>query len=186
MTKREQKKERMAELIKYVEEIRDENGFAVVDVDLKNGAEIYDPLSVGKNRDLSEGVYAFIDEQTNIIPANVPLKVRFHADLNEDEQEEIKKMMHRHYIMKSFDVVWDMASNFKKMLVMAAFGVAVLVAYFLISFLVNQPLFAEILSIVGSFSLWEAAGALFLERPRLRREHKNVEQNINQIIEFVK
>ena len=178
-------KERMKELVKYAEEIIDESGYAVIDVKLPSEEELYDPLSTGNNLDLNPAIYDFIDQQANIIPSKVPLKIRMHGDVAEDRQEEIKRLMHRHYMMRSYDVTWDFAANFRKALFLIIFGIAVLSVYFLVTVLLNNPLFAEILSIVGSFSLWEAANAILLDRPSLKRSRDAIEQNIGQVIEFV-
>ena len=177
------RKEKTEQLIKFVEEIKDDEGFAVVDLRLPS--ELYDPLSTEQNRDLSDDIYDFIDKQANIIPANIPLKVRMHGSIPSEEQDEIRRIMKRHYTMKTYDLMWDMASNTRKMIALTIFGVLVLAAYFYFALSSDDVFFAEILSIVGSFSLWEAADSFLLERPRLRREHRNINQNINQIIEFV-
>lgn len=180
------KKKRAEELIKYVSQIKDKDGYAVVDVNLNDNAELYNPLSVNKNRDLSDGIYDYIEAQTNVIPSNIPLRIRFHGDVEKEEQEEIKKDMIRHYTLKSLDVSWDLAALFRKTLLLVIFGVVVLALYFYFSFTSDDFFFTEILSIVGSFSLWEAADSLLIERPSLKREAKNIEQNLNQLIEFTK
>lgn len=178
-------KKRAEELIKYLSHIKDEEGYAVVDVNLSDGSTLYNPLSTRDNRDLSDDIYDYIESQTNVIPSEVPLRVRFHGDVEEKEREEIKQAMKRHYTFKSLDVSWDLAANFRKALLLIIFGVVVLALYFYLSFTSNDFFFAEILSIVGSFSLWEAADALFLERPSLKREVKNIEQSLNQLVEFL-
>lgn len=179
------KKEQAKKLLEYFETIKDEKGRAVIDVNASDKEGLYNPLSLGGSRDLADEVYGYIDAQANVIPADVPLAVRFHGSFSESEQKEIKAMMRRHYTMKSFDITWDAAANFKKMTGLIIFGVLVLAAYFYITFATNNIMFAEILSIIGSFSLWEAADAFLLERTRLKRERKNLEQNLNQEIEFV-
>ena len=178
------KKEHKQKLLGYLENIKDAGGRAVIDVNAADKEGLYNPLSLGESRDLSDDVYNYIDAQANVIPAEVPLVVRFHGSFSDEEKENIKRIMQRHYTMKSFDITWDTASNLKKMIGLIIFGVAVLAAYFYISFATNNIMFAEILSIIGSFSLWEAADSFLLERPRLRRERRNLEQNIRQTIEF--
>lgn len=178
------RKERVKQLIEYVEKIKDGNGHAVIDVDISK-TEPYDPLSCGENLDLSGDIYNFIDAEANIIPAEVPLVVRFHGKVEEGAQEKIKAAMKRHYTAKSFDIMWDMAANLRKIVGFCLFGVLVLAAYFYITYTSDNVMFAEILSIIGSFSLWEAADGFLLERPRLRREMRNLEQNINQVVEFL-
>lgn len=173
------------ELLRYIERIRDKDGYAVVDVGIGEGVTLYDPLSVKGEKDLSGDIYAYIEAQTNIIPANIPLRVRFHGKVSPSEGEEIRRTMQRHYVMKSLDLSWDRMANLRKMVLLAAFGGAVLAVYLYLAITGKNVFMSEILSIVGSFSLWEAADALLLERPRLRRESRNIEQSMNQRVEFV-
>lgn len=176
-------KKRTEELIKYLANIKDADGCAVVNVTLKD--DIYNPLGTDDNRDLNDEIYDYIETQTNIVPSEIPLKIRFHGDMNTEEQSKIKDAMKKHYTLKSLDLSWDLAANFRKALLLIIFGVAMLALYFYFSFTSDRYFFTEILSIIGSFSLWEAADALLLERPGLKREVKNIEQNLNQKVEFV-
>ena len=178
--KRKQEKQ---ELIAYIERIRDNDGNAVIDVDLSE-TSLYDPLSLKGEKDLSGEIYDYIEAQTNVIPAAVPLRIRLHGDFTHEEQEEIKKAMHRHYTMKSFDISWDLVANLRKMVLLAIFGFAMLAVYLGLAITGKNVFMTEILSIIGSFSLWEAADAFLLERPHLRRENRNNDQNLNQKIEF--
>ena len=132
-----EKKYRADEIVRFVDSIKDQDGYAVIDVNLREGAEIYNPLSAQSNRDLSSDIYAFIDEQTNLVPAEIPLRIRFHGNIPAEEQEQIRSLMHRHYTMKSFDISWDVAANLRKMIVLAVFGVIVLCAYFYLTFVAN-------------------------------------------------
>ncbi len=178
------RKQRKEEIRAYIESVMDEEGFAVVDVNLDRET-MYDPLSLKGNKDLSGEIYDYIDAQTNIIPASIPLRIRFHGEVGEEEQEELRGVMHRHYMMRSYDNTWDLAVNLRKMLLLALFGAAVLAVYLYLAITEQHVFMAEIISIVGSFALWEAADALLLERPHLRREHRNIEQSLRQRIEFV-
>ncbi len=179
------RKQSKEELKEYIESIRDGEGNVVVDVDLSGDTPRYNPLSLKGRKDLNSEIYDFIEGQTNVIPAIVPLRIRFHGKFTEGEQREIRQMMHRHYVMKSYDISWDLMANFRKMLILSIFGAAVLAVYLYLAITGNHVFMTEILSIVGSFSLWEAADALLLERPHLRQEHKNNEQSLNERVEFV-
>ena len=182
---RQTRKERKEELKQYLERVLDSEGNAVVDVDLSGDTPRYDALSMKGQRDLNGEIYEYIDAQTNIIPAAIPLRVRIHGAFNEEEREEVRQMMHRHYTMKSYDISWDLMVNFRKMLILAIFGVIMLGVYLYFAISGEHVFATEIFSIIGSFALWEAADAFLLERPRLRQEHRNNEQNLNERIEFV-
>ncbi len=177
------RKQEKEELKNYIEHLCDKDGYAVVDINI-DSQNMYDPLSLKGEKDLCGEIYDYIETQTNVVPAAIPLRIRMHGDFGENDKEEIKKSMHRHYIMKSFDISWDLVANFRKMLLLALFGAAVLAVYLYLAITGNNAFMTEILSIVGSFSLWEAADSFLLERPRLRREFRNNEQSLNELIEF--
>ncbi len=179
------RKQEKRELLEYIERTMDGDGNAVVDVSLDDKETLYNPLSQKGDKDLNGEIYEYIEAQTNIIPAKIPLRIRLHGDFTEAEQGEIRQMMQRHYVMKSFDISWDLFANFRKMLFLALFGAIVLSVYLYLAFTGKNVFMTEILSIVGSFSLWEAADAFLLERPHLRREHRNNRQSLNARIEFV-
>lgn len=179
-------KRQAKEIIQYLEALKDAEGYVCIDIRIGGDMELYDPLSIGENLDLNSDIYAFIDQQANIIPSLIPLRIRFHGrSVSPEEQENIRRIMHRHYTMQTYDIAWDKALNFRKMIGFTAFGVAVLSLYFYFLLATDTEMATEILSIVGSFSLWEAADAFLLERPRLKRELGNIQQNINQKIEFI-
>ena len=142
-------------------------------------------MSVEGQKDLKAEIYDYIEAQTNVIPAQIPLRIRLHGDFTEAEKKEIEAAMQRHYIMRSFDISWDLVANLRKMLLLALFGAAVLSVYLVLAIAGKHVFMTEILSIVGSFSLWEAADAFLLERPHLRRENRNNDQSLSQHIEFV-
>ncbi len=177
-------KKHTEELIEYFKQIRDDEGYAVVNINIGEES-IYDPYSMKEQRDLCGGIYDYIDAQTNVIPADVPLRINFYGDVPQAEQEEIRRMMHRHYTHKTYDIAWDLAANLRKMVLLTIFGVCMLAVYFFVTFAYDQPIFSEVLSVIGTFSLWEAANGLLLERPQLRRDYRNVEQNLAQRIEFL-
>ncbi len=179
------RKREKQELLSYIERIMDKDGNAVVDVSLGDDVALYDPLSLKGEKDLNGEIYDYIEAQTNVIPANIPLRVRLHGNFPQEEREEIKKSMQRHYVMKSFDVSWDMLANLRKMIFLAAFGAIMLAIYLFLAITGKNVFLTELLSIIGSFSLWEAADSLLLERPRLRREYRNIEQSLNEKVEFV-
>lgn len=184
MDRKTRKREKL-ELLQYIERICDENGNAVVDIDLSQDVTLYDPLSMKGEKDLNGEIYDYIEAQTNVIPAQVPLRLRLHGSFSGEEQTRIRECIHRHYTMKSFDISWDLVANFRRMLLLAIFGAAVLAVYLFLALTGRNAFFTEVLSIIGSFSMWEAADAFLLERPHLRREFRNNEQSLNQSVEFV-
>ena len=113
------------------------------------------------------------------------MKIRFHGrSFSDDEKNNIREIIQRHYTIAAFDKQWDKALNTKKLIVMFIFGVAMLAIYFYLSVFLENQIAVELFSVLGSFSLWEAAGSFLLERPQIKREYNEIMQFKNQTIEF--
>lgn len=180
-------KDGMQTLHQYMEqEYMDEDGYAVIDVCLYDGLELYNPMSMGRQRDLNPEIYDFIEQKAYIIPAWTPLKVRFcGGKLLAEEKEEIKRLLLEHYTVILHDKAWDKRINRRKLFGMAAVGVVFLSLYFFFALKREDGLFLEILSVIGSFALWEAADCLMLERREINTEIFNTAQHLTQEIEFI-
>ncbi|MGN0585617.1 MAG: hypothetical protein ACI4JD_09205 [Ruminococcus sp.] len=163
----------------------DGDGMISIDINLNNDYELYNPLSAGSDRELNSDIYDYIEEKSNLIPCNIPLRIRFHGrKFSDDEQNNIREIIGRHYAVAAIDKQWDIMSNTKKLIVMSVFGIAMLMTYFYLSVFVRNQIAVEIFSVLGSFSLWEAAGSFLIERPQLKREYNKIMQFKNQTIEF--
>lgn len=174
-------------LHRYIEqEYMDADGYAVIDVSLYDGLTLYDPMSLGKQRDLNQEIYDFIEQKAYIIPAQIPLKIRFHGNaLSDAEQNEIRRLLSEHYTVVLHDKIWDKRNNRHKLFGMCAVGIAFLSLYFFFALKREDGLFLEILSVIGSFALWEAADCFILERKEINAELLNTAQHLTQEVEFV-
>lgn len=168
------------------QEFMDEDGYAVIDVRLYDGLELYDPLSVGKQRDLNPEIYDFVERKANIIPAQIPLKIRFRGrGIDVPEREEIRRLLAEHYTVIMHDKMWDRRNSSRKLIGLSAVGVAFLSLYFFFALSREDGLFLEILSVIGSFALWEAADCFILERREIYTEMLNTAQYLTQDVEFI-
>lgn len=166
------------------QEYMDTDGYAVIDVDLYDGLALYNPLSMGRQRELNPEICDFIEQKAYIIPARVPLKIRFHGRLPAEEKEALARLLRERYTVMLHDKAWDKRINRRKLLGMAAVGVVFLSLYLFFALKREDGLFLEILSVIGSFALWEAADCLMLERREINTEILNTAQHLTQEIEF--
>lgn len=182
-----QGKDSIQTLHHYIEqEYMDADGYAAIDVCLYEGLELYDPMSVGRQRDLNQEIYDFIEQKANIIPAQVPLKIRFHGgNLSPEQKKEIQCLLSEHYTVMLHDKAWDKRINRRKLFGMTVVGVVFLSLYFFFALKREDGLFLEILSVIGSFALWEAADCMILERREINTEILNTAQHLTQDIEFM-
>lgn len=172
----------------YVKDVAEEyvqDGYACIDLRLYPGLEIYDPMSMGKQRDLNPEIYEHIDRHANLIPSAMPLKIRFWGRaITEDEQQTIREMMKKHYTHSLLDKVWDRRSNNIHMWTMLILGAALLSLYVFLTVREQDTVALEILGTIGSFSIWEAADCFLVERLSIRKQMRYISQNLVQEIEF--
>ncbi len=90
--------------------------------------------------------------------------------LTEAEQNTIRRLIAEHYFGQMQDLAWDQRSNRHKMWGLLGFGIALITVYFLLAVNFDNLVLLEILSIIGSFSVWEAADCFLLERREIRKQ----------------
>ncbi len=166
-------------------EYLDENGTAVIEINGYCGLVWFEPLSSGKQLELNSEIYEYIDKKVKGIPINYFIKLKFiNSNLSEDKKQRIKNQIKEHYglILKERNI--KLKFNIIKILGLFIFGVLLLA----ISFALNKSqlgeIVVEILSIIASFSLWEAADFYLFERNQLKFQRLNAGQIAIAEVEF--
>ena len=162
------------------------DGKAQIDVALREGIELFDPLSIGRQRDLSVEIYDYIDRKLYAIPTLYEIRVCFHGELPKDApEEEIRAMFTEHYAFMFRDKEADLRINSLKMIGLTLCGIVFLALYFALELSDLKPLFMEFLSIMGTFALWEAVDCWLLERKALKMERLYAGQAVLSEVVFV-
>lgn len=162
------------------------DGKAQIDVALPEGGGIFDPLSIGRQRDLNRDIYDYIDRRLYAIPTLYEIRVCFHGELPKDmSEEEIRAMFTEHYAFMFRDKEADLRINSLKMMGLALCGIVFLTLYFALELSNLKPLFMEFLSIMGTFALWEAVDCWLLERKALKMERLYAGQAVFSEVVFV-
>lgn len=147
------------------EEFLDEHGDAVIHVNISDSMILFDPMSFGKQRDLNPEILNYIDRKSNLIDASTPVKVVFHGRrLSSEEKHMVSECISEYYSVRSFNARVQLRRIKRKTIALACFGIVVLSAYFALAYAIGEGMKTEILSIIGSFALWEAADLFILER----------------------
>lgn len=168
------KKKKMMKKAKDISSV-DASGFALIEVNL-NQFEIYNPLSIPPNRTLNQDILTYIDEQSYPIPVDTPIQIRLYGDVDEQEQKEIIHRLQEYYDFRLKDKMADLKNNAIHSSVLFIIGILLFVLYFLLAnFTVNQVWY-EILSIIATFIVWEAADFFILERATLRLQYYEIAQ----------
>lgn len=125
------------------------------------GAEIFNPMSYGNGRTLNQDLFDLIDEESNLIPAAIPLRICFHIDEAENEQkEEIESLYREHYQALIYDQEWDHRQNSFRFWRLTAVGAALMALYIYLSVSMENSIGLEVLSTLASVALWLAAEIL--------------------------
>lgn len=149
-----------------------EDGRAQIDVNLLDGAELFNPLTYQRQRDLSGAIYELIDEKLYTIPLKYPVRICFHGQVPDEEtQQAVRDVIREHYMYTLRDKKEDLRINRLKTICMALFGVILLTLYFALELSASNPVFMEFLSIAGWVAAWEAVESWFLERKSIRMEY---------------
>lgn len=150
-------------------------GFANIDV-FMDGNEYLDPYSDPNNPELSEDFINYIENQAYYIPVDYPLQVTLHSSEKIDT-DAIENKIKEHYWKQLSDKEDDLKNNKIISTVLFILGTVLLSAYFLIAYLPQtSDIFNEILSIAGSFTIWEAIDYLILNRNAIKIEKLNTAQ----------
>ncbi|MGN0774180.1 MAG: hypothetical protein ACI4MP_10395 [Candidatus Ventricola sp.] len=161
------------------------DGRAQIDVNLFDGAELFNPLTYQKQRDLSGAIYELIDEKLYTIPLKYPIRICFHGQVPDGEtQRAVRDDLQEHYMYALRDKKEDLRINSLKTVCMALFGVILLTLYFALELSASNPVFMEFLSIAGWVAAWEAVESWFLERKTIRLEYLSAGQAVLAEVTF--
>lgn len=166
-----------------VDEYACNNGYATIDINLKD-QEIFNPLSMGKQKSLNPDIYAFIDELIYPIPAEIPVQIKIHGVTDEKTKREIEQMIHEHYDLNLKDKEIDLKINLARSITLFGLGIVMLGVYFFLANFMKEGVWYEVLSIISSFIIWESADYFVLERHSLRISYKDAAQIALAMIEF--
>ena len=156
------------------------DGRAVIHVNVQ---ELYNPLSMGNMRQMNSDIFGYIEEAANILPSLVPLRVVLHG-VDEEDRERVPDLFRLHYHLVAQDHLWDQRMNRRKMLYMTGVGLIFIAAYLFFALRQEDNLFLEILSVIGSFSLWEAANCFLVERREINKALNETAQFLTMEIAF--
>lgn len=187
MNKRDVYKQRMALLAKdisgkytnqnFVTQRLQEDGSVKIDVVLPPDMEIFDPMAPAAYGKLNPEIFSYIDDQAYFVPAEYNITVNFVGrDLSMQQQKLVEKCLHEHYNLHVYDKLDDIRRNRALGIFLLVFGAIALAIYFVLTLHYNQDVFLEIVSIVGTFSVWEAVDCWLIQGHERKVELNNALQ----------
>lgn len=155
---------------------------AVIHVDL-GGSGFIDPLSRCSQPRMNDGIFGFIEEAAGAFPPLVPLTAVMHGAPPEDH-EAIRSMVRRHYEAVLRDQLKEKRVNKNKMNILLVIGIVLIGLSLLLAPDRGDSVFLQVISIAGTFSLWEATNCLLIIRSRINRAMRETAQYLTMDIRF--
>lgn len=160
---------------------RDAEGRLLLNVYLQD--DIFDPLSKDKQLELNTDIFSFLDNKIYYIPTKEGIHIHFaDSGIPIEQREQIRHCLQEHYFLILKDKKEDLLINTITVFCLALLGIVFLGLSFTKA--LDYPLVNETLSIIGSFSMWEAVDLTILERKILKTELYNACQSADAAISF--
>lgn len=177
----EKKRETMSEYIK--KEYIGEDGVATINLNLDN-VEPFNPLSLDNQLSINPEIISYIDEKVYPIPAPIPIKILIHGNIDDNNKQKIINKLHEHYNLQLSDKKLDLRINTFRSLALFIIGIILLGIFLWLSSSTVNKMWCEILSIVSTLIIWEAAYSFIIERHELRINYYDAAQLAIANIEF--
>ena len=167
----------------YVEKNYMKKGKAVIPVKLEKISDLYMQHDY-KEMELSDSVCAYIEEIAYMIPINTDIVLEIHCpEIDEEQQNKIKKCIKNNYGMEIDDNEYDLAFNNKRALIFTIVGVILLIINILIEDL--GRVFSDFLSVVWWVAIWDMVEILVLDNQDIKFKRLNNQQLYDSTIKFV-
>lgn len=148
----------------FLKERLDKDNNVQLDIVLPDDYPIYEELAPQKYAMINKDIYQYIDDQIYFIPSEYDVIVNFaNGNFPIDEQEKIKKAIEEHYNLQVYDKIDDIKRNRLLGIFLLIFGIGALAIYFFMNLWYNNLIMLEIISIVGTFSIWEAVDCWLIQ-----------------------
>ncbi len=158
---------------------------AQIDVILNDDFPIFDTLAPKKYGMLNPSIYQYIDEQIYFIPSEYDVTINFVGKtLSPLERQQIEKAIQEHYNLQVYDKVDDIKRNRWLGIFLLIFGIIALGLYFFMTISNHNLIVLEIISIVGTFSIWEAVDCWLIQGHERRVSLHNALQMAHLKITF--
>lgn len=167
----------------YVEKNYMRRGKAVIPVKLEEISDLYMKHDY-KQMELSDSVCNYIEEIAYMIPINTDIIIEIHCpEIDEEQQNKIKKCIKNNYGMEIDDDEYDLSVNNKKALLLAAFGALFLMLNILIDSL--GKFISDFVCLVWWVAIWDMVEILLVENQEIKWKRLNNQQLYDSTINFV-
>ncbi len=161
----------------FVEKRLQSDGTVKIDVNLPQESELFDPMAPAGSGQLNPEIFRYLDDQAYFVPTEYDLTVNFVGrSLDSAQQNHIETALREHYNMQVYDKLDDVRNNRRLGIFLLVFGILALAAYFFVAKFANNVIFHEVISIVGTFAVWEAVDCWLINGHHAKTELHNALQ----------
>lgn len=154
-----------------------------INIRIKDEQELYNPFDK-TNETLSQDIVDYVSERRKDKKFGEALVICIESELDIDT-EQLKKAFEKYIDSLKAQLVREKKANTIKQLWMFSIGVVFIAGG--LFFADRLPaLTGEIISTIGAFSMWEAAGIWIVENPKIRLRKRYIEQLSATEIKFRK
>lgn len=136
---------------------------------------------------LNPDIMAYIERIVYYIPYQYSIVLEFiDLEVTEEEKIHISEILSQHFGLRAHDKKADLKFNHHKALTLLMVGLLFLYGSYLLSRYVEFKFINDVISIAGTFSIWEFVNTLWLERTSIRISSLNAGQLATATIDFKK
>lgn len=163
----------------------DGNGNAVIEIEPGDDHPLFEELAPKDRADVSSDIYEYIEKKAYYIPINFHLIIRFHGrSIPAEDRDRIAEKIKNHYFYEIIDKADDLHTNMLKTIALGVLGAALISLYLFLAIQMENALFLELLSVVGTFAAWESVDYFIIERTGIKREIVELIQLTEATVDF--
>lgn len=175
----------LKEVIEYNKNRHSDISDVIVNVNIDGNTNLFNEFSPDEDKSINPEIINYMEEKAYEIPLKKHLIFNFKGkEIGEEDKYKIRSAIKSRYCFKLSDKYSDLKSNLATSIILFMLGVLIIGLYFYLSLTLENPLFLEILTIVGSFSIWESVDYFVLQRSSIKREILDILQLLESDVIF--
>ena len=167
------------------DEFLTDNGMAEIYYHIDQKEDLFDTRTFGKQLELKEEVYHYIENKTAMLGNHVPIRLHFSGYLyDSNDQGIIKHILKEHYAIELYKIQKKYNEHRIKIVLLLLLGVFALLSYALLVLFTHSSFFQAVFTFLFSFSLWEAMDSMIYTFSEIKYERDAIAQNLLMLVEF--
>ena len=173
-------------LDKYIEdEYLTDDGDADIFIKLTNKNQLFDQRTVGKQLDLVEDIYKFVESKTSMLDSTVQIQLHIIGlDLSKTEKEKVQHIIKEHYAIELYKIQKEYNKCHKEILKLIIIGIFSLSFYAFLSLNTTLDFFMEVFCFIFSFALWQGFENIIYDLKDVKEIRRDITQNLLMNVTF--